>query len=190
MRKANKTLRAMGYTAPVALILALATPAMGHEPTDENLWLAKAEETAWANRYGECWKSKTGPGNLDPCRVVAAVPQEVTVHLNFKFNKHNVPEDVINKEEIAKINDYIDQLRATPEEELVTVVGHTDTVGREESNLVLGQRRAEAVRNYIIGQGYQNVEAESRGESDLAVQTGDNVEEWMNRRVELRKTIL
>jgi len=176
----------MGYAAPVALTLALAAPlAVGHQPTDENLWSAKKEDTAWTTRYGECWKSKTGPDGLAPCRAKAPPPKKVTVHLNFEFGKYEVPENVLNREEVAKIDDYIDQLKSTPKEESVIVVGHTDTVGREASNFELGLNRAEAVRDYIMARGYQNVRVESRGENDLAVPTGDNVEEWRNRRVEL-----
>jgi len=47
MRKANKTLRVMGYAAPVALTLALAAPlALGHGSTDENQWSAEQDGTA------------------------------------------------------------------------------------------------------------------------------------------------
>lgn len=165
MRKTTKTLRAMGYAAPIALTFALAAPvAMGYESGDD-LWSAKGEKTVWVTRYGECWKSTAGPTDLSPCYkspVIVVRPQ-------FEFNKFSI-EDVVNKGEIAKIDEYVEQLKATPEKELVTVVGHTDAKGSDEYNLELGRRRAEAVRDYIIARGYpaENVAPpESRGKSEL-----------------------
>jgi len=169
MRKAKKTLRALGYTAPVALTLALVAPiAMGHQSSNVSLWSAKEANTAWTTTDGKCWQSKTGPTNLAPC--VKASPKEVTVRLMFDVDKFMVPDNVFNQGEVAKIDQYIKQLKATPEKELITVVGHTDASGSDEHNFDLGLKRAKAVRDYIISRGYpaDNVAApESRGESEL-----------------------
>lgn len=76
----------------------------------------------------------------------------------------------MNKQEIALIDKYIADIQSTPETEVVTVVGHTDAVGSDAYNMALGQRRADAVRNYIIKQGYpaQHVApAKSMGKRDL-----------------------
>lgn len=186
MRKANHIRRATGLAAPVALTLALAAPfVMGHQPSDKNYWQA-AGETAWVNSYGECWRSKAGPTNLPPCEVI---PEEVTVRLNFEFDKYMVPDNVVNQEEVALIDEYIDQLEATPANELVTVVGHTDAKGSDEYNMSLGQRRADAVRQYIIARGYPAehvAPAETRGKRELL----PDVDPYsvLQRRVVLTKT--
>ena len=71
---------------------------------------------------------------------------------------------------------------------LVDVYGHTDTVGSASSNQLLSERRAQAVANYLTQQGV----ASSRirwmgfGETQLAVQTADGVNEPLNRRVEIK----
>lgn len=39
------------------------------------------------------------------------------------------------------------------EDRTVTIEGHTDSVGSEDYNMALSQRRAEAVRSYLISQG-------------------------------------
>ena len=74
---------------------------------------------------------------------------------------------------------------------MVTVTGHTDVKGSDAYNMALGQRRADAVRNYIIAQGYpaQNVNpAESRGKRELLPEyPADSVQQ---RRVVLTKTDL
>ena len=119
------------------------------------------------------------------------VAEEVTVRLNFEFDKYHVPTNVVNKQEIALIDKYIADIQSTPETEVVTVVGHTDAVGSDAYNMALGQRRADAVRSYIIEQGYpaQHVApAKSMGKRDqLPNYPPDYLEQ---RRVVLTKTDL
>ena len=69
----------------------------------------------------------------------------------------------------------------------ILVVGHTDTVGSDQANDVLGQQRAEIVRVALIGLGISadDIRALSRGKRSLAVQTPNGVAEPLNRRVEI-----
>jgi outer membrane protein OmpA-like peptidoglycan-associated protein len=69
----------------------------------------------------------------------------------------------------------------------VLVVGHTDTVGSDQANDVLGQQRAEIVRVALIRLGIapDDIRALSRGKRSLAVQTPNGVSEPLNRRVEI-----
>ncbi len=69
----------------------------------------------------------------------------------------------------------------------VLVVGHTDTVGSDQTNDVLGQQRAEIVRTALLRLGIppDDVHAISRGKRALAVPTADGVAEPRNRRVEI-----
>ena len=71
---------------------------------------------------------------------------------------------------------------------LVDVYGYTDTVGTSSSNQLLSERRAQAVANYLIQQGVASSRIRSMGfgETNLAVQTGDGVNEPLNRRVEIK----
>lgn len=67
------------------------------------------------------------------------------------------------------------------------VEGHTDSVGSDEYNLSLSERRAEAVRDYFVQQGLQSgsIEARGFGKTD-PVATNDTPEgRQQNRRVEL-----
>ena len=43
------------------------------------------------------------------------------------------------------------------------IVGHTDSAGDREHNMDLSRRRAEAVRNYLIGRGIDATRLESKG---------------------------
>jgi hypothetical protein len=67
----------------------------------------------------------------------------------------------------------------------ILLFGHTDTVGDPEANLVLSCQRALAIRDYLVATGIpaDRVVAYGRGEADLAVPTGDDVQNEENRRV-------
>ena len=69
----------------------------------------------------------------------------------------------------------------------VQVVGHTDTVGRMESNDRLSLARAMEVRRLLIDRGLDPslVRGVGRGERELLVDTADEVDEPQNRRVEV-----
>jgi outer membrane protein OmpA-like peptidoglycan-associated protein len=69
----------------------------------------------------------------------------------------------------------------------VLVVGHTDTVGSDQANDVLGQQRADIVRVALIRLGVapDDIRAISRGKRNLAVPTAAGVAEPLNRRVEI-----
>jgi outer membrane protein OmpA-like peptidoglycan-associated protein len=74
--------------------------------------------------------------------------------------------------------------RSGPE---VEVTGHTDTVGSEGDNDKLSVRRAEQVMNWLASQGFDRsqLSAVGRGERELKVATGDDVDNAANRRVEV-----
>lgn len=71
---------------------------------------------------------------------------------------------------------------------MVQAVGHTDTVGTEANNLVLGQRRAEAVKAELVKNGLPaaRIVTTSEGEGGTqAVKTKDETPNASNRRVEV-----
>lgn len=70
---------------------------------------------------------------------------------------------------------------------LVDVFGHTDTVGSTDSNQRLSEQRAQAVSDYMVSRGINRARINWRGfgETQLKVATGDNVNEPLNRRVEI-----
>jgi outer membrane protein OmpA-like peptidoglycan-associated protein len=80
----------------------------------------------------------------------------------------------------------LDAVASRPAPE-VGVVGHTDTTGPPRSNFALGLERANTVRKLLIGVGVDAslIDVSSLGESDLRIQTADEVLEPRNRRVEI-----
>ena len=69
----------------------------------------------------------------------------------------------------------------------ITATGHTDTSGPESYNMALSLRRANAVKDALVRDGVsaQAISVVGMGEKGLLVQTGDNVREPQNRRVEI-----
>jgi OmpA family len=69
----------------------------------------------------------------------------------------------------------------------VTLTGHADTVGSQDLNMALAQRRADAVRNALVREGVSAaaITSGAQGEASLPVQTADNVDERRNRSVDI-----
>ncbi|MEH6677970.1 OmpA family protein, partial [Phenylobacterium sp.] len=66
----------------------------------------------------------------------------------------------------------------------VVVIGHTDSSGSPAYNVRLSERRAKAVADQLVGMGVNQgaLQVDWKGESQLAVPTGDGVKEPLNRR--------
>jgi OOP family OmpA-OmpF porin len=71
----------------------------------------------------------------------------------------------------------------------VELAGHTDTIGSEQYNLKLSQRRAEAVREYLMSRGVkpEQLVAKGYGKSQLLVSPEKtDADRELNRRVEFK----
>ncbi|MEP0189457.1 MAG: OmpA family protein [Erythrobacter sp.] len=73
---------------------------------------------------------------------------------------------------------------------LIDVYGFTDTTGSDAYNQELSERRAQAVATYLTSRGVASTRIATVGYGEnpqyLRVQTGDNVNEPQNRRVEIK----
>jgi len=80
----------------------------------------------------------------------------------------------------------VDQLRSCPNIPM-EIDGHTDSVGAEDYNQGLGQRRAEAVRGYLVSKGLRSsrLTARSFGETRPVASNDTDEGRQTNRRVEL-----
>ena len=75
---------------------------------------------------------------------------------------------------------------AKPKLRIIRIVGHTDDVGTDESNLILSQDRANAVREALIQKGVEGhrLAAEGKGEREPLVKSTSEDARSKNRRVE------
>ena len=93
----------------------------------------------------------------------------------------------LTAESDAQIPDILAVIARRKVKPQISVVGHTDRVGRAEDNARLALGRAEAVREILFSYGIDEsvVELSSHGENNPVVPTADEVAEPRNRRVEV-----
>lgn len=94
--------------------------------------------------------------------------------------------DTLNASSKEKILEMVDKINKR-KNVIITIEGHTDTVGDSKANNVLSRQRAEYVANVLKANGvkYLHLGLESYGENNLLVDTADNIHERLNRRVEI-----
>ncbi|MDX9975795.1 MAG: OmpA family protein [FCB group bacterium] len=96
----------------------------------------------------------------------------------FDFNKSFLRPE--GKQEVDKVVQFMkDHPEAT-----ATVSGHASNEGTDAYNVALGQRRADAVRDYMVQQGIapERLQAVSKGESEPAVPNDSEPNRKLNRR--------
>ncbi len=96
------------------------------------------------------FQDEDGCPDIDPSLVVVNRDLgkiEIKQKVYFDTNKAT-----IKKVSFALLNEVASALRTNPELD-VLVEGHTDSVGKDATNLKLSNARANSVRQYLIGQG-------------------------------------
>jgi outer membrane protein OmpA-like peptidoglycan-associated protein len=86
-----------------------------------------------------------------------------------------------------KLDDVAKALNDTDESQKITVEGHTDSNGNDESNLKLSRDRAEAVRSYLVTRGVKSERIEAVGKGETTPIAANDTAEGRanNRRVEI-----
>jgi outer membrane protein OmpA-like peptidoglycan-associated protein len=91
-------------------------------------------------------------------------------------------------EESVPILEKIADLRRRFPDYIMVIIGHTDAMGSSDYNLRLSQKRADAVREWLIrryGMDPSKLETIGRGAQELMVVDGSVDEQAPNRRVEV-----
>jgi outer membrane protein OmpA-like peptidoglycan-associated protein len=99
-------------------------------------------------------------------------------HVLFDFDKA-----VLKPEGKAEVDKVIAEMKAHPEIK-ATIEGHTCDIGAEQYNMGLGQRRADAVKAYMVQSGIDpnRIQTVSYGETKPAVPNTSNANRKLNRR--------
>ena len=125
---------------------------------------------------------------MEALAKLAAVKQEargmvITLSGSVLFRSD---EATLLPEARTRLGQVTDALMATKERSII-VEGHTDSQGSDAHNLDLSQRRAEAVRAYIVERGYDasRVRALGVGEGQPLADNGTDEGRANNRRVEI-----
>ncbi len=131
------------------------------------------------NEKDKCPNTRPGAVvDLDGCEVEAVISLE---GVHFDFDKATLRPDAI------VILDKAVGLLKTQERVVVEVAGHTDSVGSEEYNVGLSDRRANSVKDYLISQGITATRLTARGygEAQPVASNDTDAGRAQNRRVEL-----
>lgn len=185
----------------VALTLALAgSAALAHTEAAQRSpgYWTDSNGHVWKNNYGSCWRAgywtpSMATEECDPDLVKKAAPapkaadtvpgaplvpptgpakpafEKVTLQAEtlFDFDKAVVRPDgkkILDDEVVGKMKEY-------PQVEVLLITGYADRIGSAKYNQKLSERRAEAVKQYLISQGVEadRLETAAKGESDPVV---------------------
>lgn len=99
----------------------------------------------------------------------------------FAFNKYNLKPEA--RERLAKVSGI---LLAYPDLKL-GVEGHTDSIGSDEYNQQLSEKRADSVRGYLVSEGVKpdTVTATGLGKADPVADNSTAAGRQLNRRVDI-----
>lgn len=131
------------------------------------------------NERDKCPNTRPGAVvDLDGCEVEAVIELQ---GVHFDFDKSTL------KPEARVILDEAAELLAKHERVVVEVAGHTDSVGTDQYNQGLSERRANAVRDYLINKGIRasRLSAVGYGEARPVASNDTDAGRAENRRVEL-----
>jgi len=99
------------------------------------------------------------------------------------------PPNSTNKLNPADVNSYLDDVakRVIASGEKIRLVGHTDNVGPAKDNIILSQRRAEVIKNYLVSKGVKasSISVDSKGEAEPVADNDTKEGKAKNRRTEL-----
>ncbi|MCW8903807.1 OmpA family protein [Sedimenticola sp.] len=174
--------------------LALVNATFADQNTKEGYTLGTPDKSIVMNGSNNCWRTGFWTADMaiaecDPSLVkvaaaetpmapVAPPPMKseaivLTLESDtlFEFDKSVISAEgkqQLDNQVIAKMNEY-------PQIEMVRITGHADRIGSEAYNQKLSQRRADAVKDYLIEQGIvsSRTETAGSGESDPAVSCAD-----------------
>jgi outer membrane protein OmpA-like peptidoglycan-associated protein len=99
----------------------------------------------------------------------------------FDFDRYS-----LRPEAVRLLDDAITKLQANPDKNLI-IEGHTCSIGTAEYNLALGERRANAVRQYLLSRGIAagRLETRSYGEERPKYDNAREETRRLNRRAAL-----
>lgn len=148
--------------------------------TDERIRLRGQLVNAKDSEKIELFKSATFR-NLKNSKSIKEIDDRTLIY--FPFNSTN---KLKSKDVEAYLDDVAERVKKSGER--VRLSGHTDSVSSEESNLRLGQRRADIVKNYLVAKGVSSSKIIATSKGEMVPANGayvDNKESAQNRRTEL-----
>ncbi len=116
----------------------------------------------------------------------AEVKDFLELSLNVQFDSDS---DVIQSISYERLNEFSDKLiKYAADFKSVTIEGHTDSLHDESYNMNLSNKRAIAIKNYLVSRGVHASKLQTLGFGESRLKTLGNTEEdhAQNRRVEMK----
>jgi outer membrane protein OmpA-like peptidoglycan-associated protein len=135
-----------------------------------------------AGEGGSQTASTTVTVNPPPPPPVVKVIDRLTIHVNFDFDKSD-----IRKADIAELQKAVAFVKKYTKES-ISIEGHTDSVGTDKYNQALSERRAAAVKKYLVekeGAVSEKIKPIGYGESRPIADNKTEKGRFQNRRVEI-----
>jgi len=112
------------------------------------------------------------------------VIDRLVLHVNFDFDKSTV-----RKADVADLQKAIDFVKKYPDYQ-IEIAGHTDSVGSAKYNQALSERRAAAVKEYLLKHGMIDTQKDivmtkGYGEDKPIADNSTKKGRFENRRVEI-----
>ena len=115
-------------------------------PTRQSAWTAPGQPGPVPVTVGV--NDGKGGTASDSVTIQVVQPRSYTFEdVHFEFDRYTLRPDAL-----SILDDAINAMRANPGLRL-TIEGHTCNIGTAEYNLALGERRAKAVRDYLVSRG-------------------------------------
>jgi outer membrane protein OmpA-like peptidoglycan-associated protein len=123
-------------------------------------------------------------GDSKTASTTVPVYKRAVLHINFDTDKSD-----IRKADLPELQKAVDFVKKYPDTK-VSVVGFTDSRGTDKYNQKLSERRANAVKKYLVDTGHVKADmitAEGRGEAEPVGDNKTKEGQFENRRVEIRE---
>ena len=145
----------------------------------------------WGNRgvVYHCWQKRE-----EPALTVVTPKPEPPIVVDYRVFFNNILFDfdkaVLRPEGKAEVDKLVAEMKAHGGDTVV-VEGHTCDLGSEDYNMALGQRRADAIKKYMVESGIaaERITSKSLGESQPAVPNDSEPNRKLNRRVQFNLTM-
>ena len=133
----------------------------------------------------KCPKEKGTAANNGCPEIAKADIVKITYIGSKLFFENN--SDKLKVASLSQLDALIEILNRYPGAAL-TIEGHTDSVGADDFNMILSQKRSDSVRQYLLGKGIEasRLKAVGFGETKPVATNNTSIGKAKNRRVELK----
>ena len=173
--------QAFAHEAPGSANEAVVGDSTGHCVTDGSG--VNVRTSGWTDEKGAEACAPAAVAAEEPAPVPTPVSETLTLSAAalFEFDSAKFVRDQ------PQLNEFADRVKGLTTVESVNVVGHTDSVGTDAYNQGLSERRAEAVKTYLIEHGVDAnlITSSGMGESQPVADNATSEGRAQNRRVEV-----